>query len=163
VAVLPTTPLERGVDVKTRIGVHDELVVRLDEPSIAQTRRHVLAEPRPLLGEVTSHLHRDPVDCPSPAHRHRAEHERRHSLGMALRVRGPERGAPREPDDAPALDAELGAQLLEITQVVIEVDRVPVDVLGGGGGCAPAGGALVEHDGAMAIAVEQPPCRSAAA
>jgi hypothetical protein len=49
-------------------------------------------------------------------------------LLMALRVRHPEDGTPRQTEHDPAIDPEMFAESLDVAAVVVHVDARPVDI-----------------------------------
>ena len=77
-----------------------------------------------------------------------------HPIGVTLGVGHPEHRPPGDPEDDPALDAEVLADPLDVADVVVHVDARPVHALLAGVRRAPSGGALVEQHGPMPLGVE---------
>ena len=142
--------------VYRRIGVHQQAVVRIDQPEVAPTRWHVVAERVPLSREEPPGVHRQPVDVVPRPRAHGAHHDGEHAGRLPFGVRQTKDRAPRQAVDDPPIDAESLPQPLDVGEVVIHVDARPVDVVAGGTGGAAAAGALVEQHGSVATRIEVP-------
>src|SRR4029079_7066800 len=156
--ILQTTPLDRRGLLDCRVRVHQQDVVGIDQPQITQLGRYVIAEASPLGGEDPSSVHRERVDVSRSSRVERTEHERTHAIRVTFGVGGTEHRSPRQTEHDPSIDAEVLAQLLDVGDVMVHVDRRPVDVRLGRVWRTAAGGSLIEQHGAMSLRIEVGAC-----
>ena len=113
--------------------------------------------PVPLLGEEPARLVVEPVHVGGPGHGARQQDHLGDPVRVALRVGESQCHAPRATPDQPAVDAEVLAQLLDITDQVLGGIAVQAGAQVRHLGRAPPAAALVELDEAVGLRVEVPP------
>ena len=114
-------------------------------------RRQMLGEVAPRLGEDRAHAVEEPVDLGARAQEDAAQDEAGDALGMLQAVGQRQRAAPRAAEQQPLVDAEMGPQPLHVGDemaggVVVQLAERH----------RAAAAALVEHDDAVELRIEEP-------
>lgn len=110
--VLPSTPSARSGLAHLWHRIHEQPVIRLDEPKMAQFKGNMVAELQPLLWEEAPHVNGQPSYVLGRAGANRREHKCGDPVGMTLGIRHREYRAPRHAKDGPPVDPKVLAQPL---------------------------------------------------
>ena len=158
VGVFPAAPRHRGRFPSGSVGIHQQTVVGVDQSKTTQLDRDVIAEGVPLRREEPAGVHGEPVDLGGRTSADRGEYHCDHPIGVTFGVGRAEYRSPREPEHDPTVDAQMPSQLLDVSDVMVHVDAVPVHVLPAGVRCASPGSPLIEQHGPMSLWIEVPAC-----
>src|SRR2546426_5497950 len=124
VCILPTTPIFGRLLPNRPVRIVQQAGVSRDEITVPIRLRYAFAKPHPGLREIPPDVTGDPVDLSISGGDDADQGHLRPPVGKTLPIRQGERRTPRAAEDQPAVDREVFAEPLDISnQVVSRVGR----------------------------------------